>query len=129
MRGRMDDRESYATLQVGDVMVGDSVARVLVLNHPDYAEVDVVLALTGWRTHSLSNGIAEPGQESRFFQPEVGHVEHSETGRNRRNGGSNLRRRVPQRPDSLRMVACGSLASRSLVKLRWSRLASGSLVG
>ena len=58
MRGRMDDRESYATaLHVGDVMVGESVPRVLLSKHPDYAEGDVVLAPTGWRTHSLSSGI------------------------------------------------------------------------
>src|SRR6202011_5664016 len=49
MRGRMDDRKSYATpLQLGDVMTGEAVARVLVSNHPGYAEGDIVLALTGW---------------------------------------------------------------------------------
>jgi len=54
MRGRMDDRKSYATpLQLGDVMSGESVAKVLASNHPDYAEGDIVLAPTGWRTHAL----------------------------------------------------------------------------
>src|SRR6266481_7631137 len=39
MRGRIDDRRSYATpLQLGDIMTGESVARVLISNHPDYAE-------------------------------------------------------------------------------------------
>ena len=43
MRGRMDDRKSYATpLQLGDVMAGEAVARVLVSNHPGYAEGDIV---------------------------------------------------------------------------------------
>src|SRR5712664_1939097 len=57
MRGRMDDRKSYATpLQLGDVMSGESVAKVLASNHPDYAEGDIVLAPTGWRTHALSDG-------------------------------------------------------------------------
>jgi len=57
MRGRMDDRKSYATpLQLGDVMSGESVARVLASNHSDYAEGDIVLAPTGWRTHALSDG-------------------------------------------------------------------------
>ena len=38
MRGRMDDRKSYANpLQLGDVMVGESVARVIASKHPDYA--------------------------------------------------------------------------------------------
>jgi hypothetical protein len=41
MRGRMDDRKSHATpLQLGDVMSGESVAKVLASNHPDYAEGD-----------------------------------------------------------------------------------------
>jgi len=56
MRGRMDDRKSYATpLQLGDVMTGEAVAQVLTSNHPAYAEGDIVLAQTGWRTHALSD--------------------------------------------------------------------------
>src|SRR5713101_7600742 len=58
MRGRMDDRESYAKpLQVGDVMIGEAVARVIASDNPDYSEGDLVLAHTGWRTHMLSNGV------------------------------------------------------------------------
>jgi NADPH-dependent curcumin reductase CurA len=35
MRGRMDDRKSYAKpLQLGDVMTGESVARVLASHRP-----------------------------------------------------------------------------------------------
>src|SRR6202030_4760861 len=57
MRGRMDDRKSYATpVRLGDVMGGEAVARVLVSKHSDYAEGDIVLAPTGWRTHALSDG-------------------------------------------------------------------------
>ncbi len=57
MRGRMDDRKSYApALKLGEVMTGESVATVLASNHPDYAEGDTVLAFTGWRTHALSDG-------------------------------------------------------------------------
>lgn len=42
MRGRMDDRKSYATpLQLGDVMTGESVARVLASKHPDYRDAGV----------------------------------------------------------------------------------------
>jgi NADPH-dependent curcumin reductase CurA len=38
----MDDRKSYARpLQIGDVMTGESVARVVASNHPGYAEGDV----------------------------------------------------------------------------------------
>ena len=48
MRGRMDDRKSYAKpLQIGDVMVGEAVARVIASKHPDYARGEIVLAQTG----------------------------------------------------------------------------------
>jgi NADPH-dependent curcumin reductase CurA len=53
----MDDRKSYAKpLQIGDVMTGEGVARVIASNRPDYSVGDIVLAQTGWRTHALSNG-------------------------------------------------------------------------
>jgi NADPH-dependent curcumin reductase CurA len=57
MRGRMDDRKSYAKpLQLGDVMVGETVAKVIASKHPRYSEGGIVLAHTGWRTHALSDG-------------------------------------------------------------------------
>lgn len=57
MRGRMDERKSYAKpLQLGDVMVGEAVARVIASKHTGYSEGDIVLAQTGWRTHALSDG-------------------------------------------------------------------------
>jgi len=57
MRSRMDDRKSYATpLQVGEVMSGETVARVLTSNHAAYAKGDIVLAPPGWRTHALTDG-------------------------------------------------------------------------
>jgi NADPH-dependent curcumin reductase CurA len=57
MRGRMDDRKSYAKpVQIGEVMVGESVATVIASNHSGYAEGDTVVAPTGWRTHFLSDG-------------------------------------------------------------------------
>src|SRR6266403_2980445 len=56
MRGRMDDRESYAQpTPLGDVMPGESVATVVASHHPGYSEGDVVLAHTGWRTPALSD--------------------------------------------------------------------------
>ena len=56
MQGRMDDRKSYAKpLQVGDVMTGEAVARVITSNRPEYSVGDIVLAQTGWRTHALSD--------------------------------------------------------------------------
>ena len=56
MRGRMDDRKSYATpVPLGGVMQGESVATVIASKHPGYSEGDIVLAHTGWRTHALSD--------------------------------------------------------------------------
>src|SRR5262249_59120870 len=54
MRGRMDDRKSYATpVSLGGVMEGESVATVITSQHPGYSQGDIVLALTVWRTHTL----------------------------------------------------------------------------
>src|SRR5215471_14426696 len=56
MRGRMDDRESYATpTPLGGVMPGESVAAVVASHHPGYSVGDIVLAHAGWRTHALSD--------------------------------------------------------------------------
>src|SRR5207249_8615261 len=56
MRGRMDDRKSYATpVALGGVMQGESVAVVIASKHPGYSEGDIVLAQTGWRTYALSD--------------------------------------------------------------------------
>jgi NADPH-dependent curcumin reductase CurA len=57
MRGRMDDKKSYAPhLQIGDVITGESVAEVVLSNVPGFATGDLVLAYTGWQTHYLSDG-------------------------------------------------------------------------
>jgi len=43
MRGRMDDRKSYAKpLQIGAVMIGEAVAQVIASNHPDYWAGEIV---------------------------------------------------------------------------------------
>jgi len=56
MRGRMDDRKSYAKpVPLGGVMEGESVALVIASKHPAYSEGDIVLARTGWRTHAVSD--------------------------------------------------------------------------
>src|ERR1700693_6093703 len=56
MRGRMDDRKSYAEpVPLGGVMQGESVATVIASHHAGYSEGDIVLAQTGWRTHALSD--------------------------------------------------------------------------
>jgi NADPH-dependent curcumin reductase len=57
MRGRMDDRESYAEpADVGDVMPGESVCVVEASHHPDYKPGDLVLAFTGWQTKFVCKG-------------------------------------------------------------------------
>lgn len=57
MRGRMEDRKSYAKpVGVGEVMTGESVAEVIASDHPGYAKGDIVTAHAGWRTHAASNG-------------------------------------------------------------------------
>jgi NADPH-dependent curcumin reductase len=56
MRGRMDDRKSYATpVPLGGVMQGESVAVVITSKNPGYSVGYIVLAHTGWRTHALSD--------------------------------------------------------------------------
>jgi NADPH-dependent curcumin reductase CurA len=75
MRGRMDDRKSYATpVRLGDVMAGEAVARVLASSHSDYAEGDIVLAPTGWRTHALSDGTGHYGRSLRRLDPAMAPV-------------------------------------------------------
>jgi NADPH-dependent curcumin reductase len=54
MRGRMDDRKSYAkSVGLGEVMVGESVCEVIGSDRSGYAVGDSVLAPTGWRTHAV----------------------------------------------------------------------------
>jgi NADPH-dependent curcumin reductase CurA len=58
MRGRMDDRKSYARpAAIGEVMPGETVSEVLRSDHPAYAVGDIVLARTGWTTHATSDGV------------------------------------------------------------------------
>ena len=57
MRGRMEDRKSYAKpVGIGEVMTGESVCAVLASDQAGYAVGDIVLAPTGWRTHATSAG-------------------------------------------------------------------------
>jgi len=53
----MDDRKSYAEpRKIGQVMPGETIGTIIASNHADYAQGEVVLAHTGWRTHALSRG-------------------------------------------------------------------------
>lgn len=57
MRGRMSDAASYAaSVQIGDVMVGGTVARVVHSNVEGFAPGDWVLGYNGWQDYALSDG-------------------------------------------------------------------------
>ncbi len=59
MRGRMSDAPSYAaSVAVGDVMVGGTVARVELSRHPDYQPGDLVVSQSGWQDYAVSDGTA-----------------------------------------------------------------------
>lgn len=57
MRGRMSDAPSYAApVEIGGVMVGGTVARVVESNIDGYAPGDWVLSFNGWQDYALSDG-------------------------------------------------------------------------
>ncbi|MEQ9332449.1 NADP-dependent oxidoreductase [Thalassobaculum sp.] len=57
MRGRMDDKRSYAQPQgIGEVMQGGTVGQVVESRNPKFAEGDFVLGMFGWQSHVVSDG-------------------------------------------------------------------------
>lgn len=57
MRGRMSDAPSYAApVEVGGVMVGGTVARVVTSDVAGFAPGDWVLSFSGWQDYALSGG-------------------------------------------------------------------------
>ena len=57
MRGRMSAAKSYAKpVEVGEVMVGGTVAEVVASKNKDYKPGDIVLSYDGWREYALSKG-------------------------------------------------------------------------
>ena len=57
MRGRMSDAKSYADpLEVGDVMLGGTVAQVVESNIANFAVGDLVVSNSGWQDYSVSDG-------------------------------------------------------------------------
>lgn len=57
MRGRMSDAPSYAApVEIGGVMVGGTVARVVASNVAGFATGDWVLSFHGWQDYALSDG-------------------------------------------------------------------------
>ncbi len=57
MRGRMNEGKSYAPpLQIGDVMVGGTVGKVLQSNVPGFTKGDIVEGMLGWQEYAVSDG-------------------------------------------------------------------------
>jgi hypothetical protein len=57
MRGRMSDAKSYsAPVDIGAVMVGGAVSRVIASRHPGFAVGEIVQGRTGWQSHAISDG-------------------------------------------------------------------------
>lgn len=57
MRGRMSDAPSYAApVEIGDVMIGGTVAQVMRSDVDGFVEDDWVVAFGGWQDYALSDG-------------------------------------------------------------------------
>ncbi|MFJ2991533.1 NADP-dependent oxidoreductase [Pandoraea sp. NPDC087047] len=57
MRGRMNDRKSYAPpWPLDTVMVGATVGEVIESRHPDWQPGDAVAAMFGWQEYGISDG-------------------------------------------------------------------------
>jgi len=57
MRGRMNDAASYAApVQLGEVMGGGAVGKVISSNNPNFREGDIVEGRFGWQVYAVSNG-------------------------------------------------------------------------
>ncbi|SDF33689.1 NADP-dependent oxidoreductase [Limimaricola pyoseonensis] len=57
MRGRMSDAPSYAApVEIDQVMVGGTVARVAASKNDNFAEGDRVVSFSGWQDYAVSDG-------------------------------------------------------------------------
>ncbi|HEX8026842.1 MAG TPA: NADP-dependent oxidoreductase [Vicinamibacterales bacterium] len=57
MRGRMDDKRSYAPPQkLNEVMIGGTVGEVVASKHPNYVVGDAVTGMGGWQEHTIFDG-------------------------------------------------------------------------
>jgi NADPH-dependent curcumin reductase CurA len=66
MRGRLSTAKSYAApVEVGQVMVGGTVAQVVESRHPGFEPGDWVLSYSGWQTAAIASG-----DEVRRLDPE-----------------------------------------------------------
>jgi len=57
MRGRLNQARSYAPpVEIGGVMVGAAVARVVESKNPGFAVDDIVVTYAGWQEYAISDG-------------------------------------------------------------------------
>lgn len=57
MRGRMDDAGSYAaSVDLGGIMVGQGVGRVVASSHDGFQVGDLATGMTGWASHAVLPG-------------------------------------------------------------------------
>ena len=57
MRGRMNDAKSYAQpVQIGEVMVGGAVGKIIESNHPNFQAGEFVSGNFGWQSYAISDG-------------------------------------------------------------------------
>ncbi|KEQ52336.1 NADP-dependent oxidoreductase [Sphingobium chlorophenolicum] len=67
MRGRMDDRKSYAApVPVGGVMEGEIIGTVLESRHPGYSVGEKVAGRLGWQSHAVTDGTGMVKLDDRF---------------------------------------------------------------
>lgn len=57
MRGRMNDRKSYAEpYKLDEVIGGGTVSRVIASKNPKFKEGDLTVGMLGWQEYAISNG-------------------------------------------------------------------------
>src|SRR5512142_1734292 len=57
MRGRMSDAKSYAaSVEIGGLMVGQTVGEVVESRHPGFKKGDKVLTSLGWQLYGVARG-------------------------------------------------------------------------
>ena len=57
MRGRMDDRKSYAAKQeLGEVMIGGTAGEVIESRNPAFKSGDAVVGMLGWQQYGCADG-------------------------------------------------------------------------
>lgn len=77
MRGMMNDTRSYAQkVELGQVMVGETIGVVEATRHPDFQENDLVLGYFGWQQYSIFTEQEVPVRYVRKVFPKDG-IAHS----------------------------------------------------